>query len=143
MAPEPPAPPVARLPVKVQKLMSIRVGPAAVLESSKAPPLPLPPTRPEWPAPPVAWLSETVLWLRRALLLSPNKIEIERLVGLPLPVALDFDGERLGRLAGANVNVRDVVVVVGRRGAVGGAVRHANRLVVRVRRPNAGAVPGR
>ena len=46
LAPAPPAPPVAWLPVKVQELMTIEVGPRAVMESSRPPPLPLPPTLP-------------------------------------------------------------------------------------------------
>src|SRR5262249_44709735 len=74
-APAPPAPPVAWLPVKVQKSMWIRVGPAAVLESSRPPPLPLPPTRPGWPAPPVAWLPETVLWLRKSVVQPRLKMD--------------------------------------------------------------------
>src|SRR5262245_17888298 len=74
LAPESPAPPVAWLPVKVQELIWIRVGPAAVLERSRPPPLPLPPTRPGWPAPPVAWLAETVLWLRTSVVQPRLKI---------------------------------------------------------------------
>src|SRR5829696_7132381 len=46
LAPAPPAPPVAWFPEKVQELMTIEVGPAAVMESSRPPPLPLPPTLP-------------------------------------------------------------------------------------------------
>src|SRR5262249_20100637 len=50
-----------------------------------------------------------------------EQVEVERLVGLPLVVALDLDGDRLGRLAGGEgqrAGPRDVVVVAGRGGAV-------------------------
>jgi hypothetical protein len=50
-----------------------------------------------------------------------EQVEVERLVGLLLAVALHFDGDRLGRLAGAKVSragLVDVVLVAGFRGAV-------------------------
>src|SRR5262249_56111916 len=51
--------------VKAEGAMWMGAGPAGVTDSSRPPPLPLPPTRPVRPGPPVAALSETVLWHRR------------------------------------------------------------------------------
>src|SRR5262245_30261779 len=62
-----------------------------------------------------------------------EQVEGERLVGLPLAVALDLDRDRLRRLAGGEgqrAGPGDVVVVAGRGGAVHGAVRHRHWLVV-------------
>src|SRR5262249_8014988 len=64
---------------------------------------------------------------------AAEQIHIERLVALLLAVALDFDGDGLGRLAGGEgqrAGTGDVVVVAGRRGAVGAAEGHRHGLVV-------------
>src|SRR5262249_38220737 len=55
---------------------------------------------------------------------EPEQVEVERLVGLLLAVALDFDGDGLRRLAGGEVQragLGDVVVVARPGGAVDGA----------------------
>src|SRR4051812_46563803 len=52
---------------------------------------------------------------------EPEQVEVERLIGLPLAVTLDFDGDRLRRLAGGEgqrAGLGDVVVVAGLRCAV-------------------------
>src|SRR5438270_9803184 len=62
-----------------------------------------------------------------------EQVEVERLVGLLLAVALDFDRDRLRRLAGGEgqrAGLGDVIAVARRRGAVHGAVRHRHRLIV-------------
>src|SRR5262245_60823488 len=65
-----------------------------------------------------------------------EQVQVERLVGLLLAVALHLDGDGLRRLAGGEgqrPGLADVVVVAGRRGAVHGLERHRHRLVVRDR----------
>src|SRR5262249_37136827 len=62
-----------------------------------------------------------------------EQIDAERLVRLPLAIAVDRDRDRLGRLAGGKgqrPGLCDVVVVTRGRGAIGGAVRHRHGLVV-------------
>src|SRR5262249_34215290 len=62
-----------------------------------------------------------------------EQVEVERLVALPLAVALDFDGSGLRRLAGGEgqrAGLGDVVVVARCGGAVHGAERHRHRLIV-------------
>ena len=57
-----------------------------------------------------------------------EQVPVERLVGLLLAVALDFDGDGLGRLAGGEgqrAGPGEVVVVAGPGGAVGDATSSA------------------
>src|SRR5262245_42019823 len=63
-----------------------------------------------------------------------EQVEVERLVALPLAVALDLDRDGLRRLAGGERQLAgpgDVVVVAGRGGAVDGPERHGHGLIVR------------
>src|SRR5438034_8996711 len=62
-----------------------------------------------------------------------EQVQVERLVGLLLVVALDFNRDRLRRLAGVEgqrAGPGDVVAVAGLRGAVHGAERHRHGLIV-------------
>src|SRR5262245_25198798 len=62
-----------------------------------------------------------------------EQVEVERLIGLFLAVAVDDNRDRLGRLAGGEgqrAGFGDVVLVAGLGGAVHGAERHRHWLVV-------------
>ena len=62
-----------------------------------------------------------------------EQVQVERLVGLPFAVALDFDRDGLRRLAGGEgqrAGPGDVVVVACLGGAIDGAERHRHRLIV-------------
>src|SRR4051812_13543061 len=62
---------------------------------------------------------------------EPEQVQIERLVRLPLVVALDLNRDRLRGLAGreGECAARGRVVTARRRGAVDGAVRDRDGLV--------------
>src|SRR5262249_46245537 len=93
-------------------------------------------------APPAASRSRSIVVEDRAeaaILREPRiaavaeQVQVERLVGLLLAVAVDDDGDRLFRLAGGEgqrAGLGDVVVVTVRGGAVRGLERHRHGLVV-------------
>src|SRR5262249_33872423 len=81
----------------------------------------------------VADRADAALLVEHRIAAVVGQVQVKLFVRLPLAVALDDDGDRLGRLAGCEgqrPGPGDVVVVARRRGAVHGLERHGHRLVV-------------
>src|SRR5262249_6333432 len=91
--------------------------------------------RPRWPPSSIVVQdrAEAAVLREQRIAAEAEKVEVERLVGLLLGVALDLDGDGLAGLAwleGQRAGLRDVIAVAGGGGAVHGLEGHRHRLVV-------------